>query len=45
MRVEIRAGEGGADAEQFALQLANSIAKHSGATVLHEGKTLTLGSL
>ena len=45
MRMEIRASEGGADAEAFALELGQAIAKHSGAVLEMDGTTVVLGCL
>lgn len=45
MRMEIRPGEGGADAELFAHQLAQSIAKHSNKEIISEGTTRILERL
>lgn len=43
--IEIRPGEGGADAASFADTLAASLAKHTGATVTVDGTTRTLHRL
>ena len=43
MRMEIRASEGGADAEAFALELGQ--AKHSGTVLEMDGTTVVLGRL
>ena len=45
MRLEIIPGEGGADAEMFASELAQSISKHSGVNVSAEGTTMVLHRL
>lgn len=45
MRMEIRPGEGGADAELFAEELANAIAKHSGKNISNDGTTKVLERL
>ena len=45
MRLEIHAGEGGADAAAFAAELATSIAKHSGRPARFEGGAWTLERL
>ena len=45
MRIEIRATEGGADAERFALELGQAIAKHSGESFAMEGTTVVLDRL
>ncbi len=43
--MEIRPGEGGADAEAFAGELASAIAKHSGRKVQTVGKFYVLHRL
>jgi protein subunit release factor A len=43
--MEIRPGEGGADAEAFASELATAIAKHSGVSVQTAGKFYVLHRL
>lgn len=43
--IEIYPGEGGADAEQFASQLANAIASYAGTSVEIDGKVLRLHRL
>mgnify|MGYP006349551801 FL=1 len=45
MKMEIRPQEGGADAEAFALELGQAIAKHSGAELSMDGTTVVLGRL
>lgn len=42
MRIEIMPGEGGADAELFAKELANAISKESGSSVVSAGTTQVL---
>lgn len=42
MRIEIIPGEGGADAELFAAELAAAISKHSGTSAFDEGSTKIL---
>lgn len=42
MRMEIRAGEGGADAELFAQEFAQAVSKHSGEKVVADGTTMIL---
>lgn len=44
-RLEIHAGEGGADAAAFAAELAASIAKHAGTTTQFVGGAWTLERL
>ena len=45
IRLEIHPGEGGADAEAFAGELASAISKHSGAPVAREGRVLAFRRL
>lgn len=45
LRLEIHAGEGGADASAFAAELAASLAKHSGQPARLVGGTWTLERL
>lgn len=40
--LEIHPGEGGADAEAFASELANAVGKHFGAPVQTRGRVLRL---
>ena len=37
-RVEIHPGDGGADAQTFATELATALARHTGSTVRVEGR-------
>jgi hypothetical protein len=45
VRMEVRAGDGGSDAEMFAQEFAEAVSKHSGASVSTEGKTVVLHCL
>lgn len=45
MRMEIRPGEGGADAEAFAVELGQSISKHSGTPMTMAGRTVVFRRL
>lgn len=45
MRMEIRPGEGGADAELFVNELAEAVSKHSGTKITIDGTTRTLERL
>lgn len=45
MRIEIHPGEGGADAEAFAAQLADAVSVHFGRPVNTDGRLLTLDRL
>lgn len=45
MRLEVHAGEGGADAAAFAAELATAIAKHSGQPARHTGGAWVLERL
>lgn len=45
MRMEIRAGEGGSDAEHFASELAAAIAKHSGISEIRNDSMIVLDRL
>lgn len=45
MKMEIRPGEGGADASAFAGELAAAIGKHTGTTPVQVGTALVLDRL
>lgn len=45
MRMEIRAGEGGTDAEQFVSELSAAISKHSGISGNYVGSTVIFDRL
>jgi protein subunit release factor B len=45
MKIEIHPGEGGADAQAFAHELAQAIGKHSGRTPATVGTVLVLDRL
>lgn len=45
MRLEIMPQDGGLDAEQFALELGQSIAKHAGVEYSLDGTTVILSRL
>lgn len=45
MRMEIRPGEGGVDAEQFVIELSQAVSKHSNKPVSMVGSTAVLDSL
>ena len=45
IRLEIHPGEGGADAEAFAGELADAIGKHAGASAVREGRVLAFRRL
>lgn len=45
IRMEIHPGEGGADAEAFATELAGSIARHSNTTTDQQGRVVVLHRL
>ncbi|WP_238146733.1 hypothetical protein [Ornithinimicrobium murale] len=43
--LEIHPREGGADAESFAAELGDAIAKHTGSTTSRDGRTIVLERL
>lgn len=45
MKVEIKAGNGGSDAEKFAKEFSNALSKHSGVEYSISGKTIIFNCL